>query len=365
MRLNANRESLLPLLKTAAGIVEKKQTLAILGNILLDASDSRILLRATDSEIDIEGAVDADIEISGRTTVPADKFLDIVRNLPVNANIRIEEKESRIEIKSGRTRFALGFLPADDYPANESFEQITEIAIESSKLKKAVAETQKAMANQDVRFYLNGMLFDISSIGANIVATDGHRLSAVEDAFDAGDSADMQVIVPRKAVLELFKAIPDSEDEIKILIAERQIRFVLPDFTITSKLIDGKFPDYEAVIPKNAAATATANRAELINALNRVSVLSGEYRGVVFDFNPGALRIYARNPEQEESEDEIDIAYQGDRFETGFNVSYVLDALAAIQSDEIRIEIGGTNGSGVFLPSDNDLNKHVVMPMRI
>lgn len=366
MEFEISRQALLTPLRLLTGIVERKQTLPILGNILVVLEDGMLHLTSTDSELEMSCKVAADSGSDGRTTIPALKLFEICRSLGDDAQLQVKQDASRVTLKSGRSRFSLTFLPAEDFPAGEDVAPELTFTVPQNTLKWLFAKTQFAMAQQDVRYYLNGLLLEVNSDRLRVVATDGHRLAMAQESVEAEVPERRQIIVPRKAVLELARSLEDSDDPVELGLASNHIRFTLPTFTLTSKLIDGNFPDYTGVIPAQPEKNVVADSAAFKQALGRAAILSSDkYKGVRLGISPGQLQVTAHNPEQEEAEEELDVEYQGEEFEIGFNVTYLQDALGAIDTDEAELYFTDTNSSCLLSPRDTDDLKYVIMPMRL
>lgn len=366
MKITINREELLPILQIVCGVVERRQTLPILSNLLLTVSDKNLRLTATDMEVELSAIIKKSFDTSGEATLPARKLLDICRTLPENAVLDMDLGSDRAQVKSGKSRFTLSILPAREYPLIEMNDVLAEFTTTQAKLKSLLDKTAFAMAQQDVRYYLNGLLLELDGENIRAVATDGHRL-ALCDATNAVklDQAS-QIIIPRKGVLELTRLLKDEDDDVQIQISSNHIRITHNELQFTSKLIDGKFPDYDRVIPEIGNYPVMADRESLRQSLTRASILSNEkYRGVRILLEKGKLKAIAHNPEQEEAEEEIDVEYQGNEMEIGFNVSYLLDALGIIKTDKVKITINDPNSSCLILPDDSEDTKYVVMPMRL
>ncbi len=365
MKINTDRESLLKPLQLIGGVVERRQTLPILANILVNAENGRLHITATDLELELKTSLVAKIDGEQDFTLPARKFIDICKALPEEAKIELEIKGERAVIKTGRSRFTLGMLPAQDYPNMEATSSINSISLPEGQLKGLLERCQFAMAQQDVRYYLNGMLLEKEGATIRTVATDGHRLAMSEQLID-GSGEDFQVILPRKAVLELSRTLTDAETPVQLEIGTNHLRVEVGETLFTSKLIDGKFPDYQKVIPSGADKEVIADRGEMKMALQRTSILSNEkYRGIRFSFKPGVLGLLAHNPEQEEAEEEMEINYSGEELAIGFNVGYLLDVLTVIASDEIKIRIKDDSSSCLIEGVDSSNSRYVVMPMRL
>jgi DNA polymerase-3 subunit beta len=367
MKITINCNELLPALQTVASVVERRQSLPILSNFLFQAGADGIQLTATDMEVEISTHLAKTIKGSIETTLPARKLLDICRALPADAVLTMEFDGDRVNLTSGRSRFVLATLSAREYPVIEMADDATELKVPQAELKILLERTAFAMAVQDVRYYLNGLLLDCTQGLLRAVATDGHRLALCElDLKPAAKSA-QQIIVPRKGVLELTRLLSADETPALIYVTRNHIRVHLGDLRFTSKLIDGKFPEYEKVIPAESKSPLLADREQLRQGLIRASILSNEkYRGVRVSLSANRLRALAHNPEQEEAEEEIEVQYQGDELEIGFNVSYLLDALGIIRSERVRITMTDPSVSALLLPDEAGTRcKYVVMPMRL
>ena len=366
MKINISREELLPALQIVNGVVERRQTLPILSNLLMVVTKSQLSLTATDMEVELVATIEKSMSASGEITLPARKLLDICRALPEGAEINMEVKNDRAMIRSGKSRFTLATMPAQEYPLIEFTEDANQFSISQSKLKNALDNTAFAMAQQDVRYYLNGLLFELEGSRLRTVATDGHRLALCDTEVESNKNKQAQVIVPRKGVTELNRLLHEGEQSINVQISSNHIRIELDGIKFTSKLVDGKFPDYTKVIPAASDTPVVANKNDLKQGLTRASILSNEkYRGVRIILEKGKIRALAHNPEQEEAEEEIEVNYNGNELEIGFNVSYLLDALSIVKSEEVLITITDPNSSCLFLPQDSTDCKFVVMPMRL
>tara|TARA_R110000782_G_scaffold27256_2_gene69104 strand:+ start:3725 stop:4825 length:1101 start_codon:yes stop_codon:yes gene_type:complete len=366
MKFNINRDVLLPVLQTVGGVIDRRQTLPILSNLLLNIEDGSLTITATDMEVELIVTVDVQLEQTGELTLPARKLLDICRALPQEAELLFEVKNDRVLIKSGKSRFTLASLPAQEYPVIDITENAVSFNIKQKKLESLLENTQFAMAQQDVRYYLNGLLLEISSNKIRAVATDGHRLALDESDIQVETDKPIQIIVPRKGITELTRLLQNDNSEIEIQISTNHIRVKNENSCFTSKLIDGRFPDYQRVIPELSETPVLADREELRNSLTRASILSNEkYRGVRIVFDSNSLRALAHNPEQEEAEEELEVDYTGTEIEIGFNVSYLLDTLSIIKSEKVRLSVLDPNSSCLLLPEDDSNCQYVVMPMRL
>ena len=365
MKLSASREALLKPLQAVIGVVERRQTMPILANVLLVAKDGQVAVTGTDLEVELVATVDVEVEAAGEITVPGRKLLDICRALPESAEVSISVSGEKLNVKSGRSRFSLMTLPAAEFPRVGDINAGQSLSISQATLSKLLDKTHFSMAQQDVRYYLNGLLLETGQKCLRAVATDGHRLALCEVELDDQKMPEQQVIVPRKGVLELQRLI-GGEGELQIELGSNHIRIQLEHIRYTSKLIDGRFPEYERVIPQDTDNQLTADREAFRGALQRTAILSNEkYRGIRLIIKKGGLLLQAHNPEQEEAEEEVEISYSGDDIEIGFNVNYLLDAFAAIESDEIVLAVVDGNSSCLLRDPGNDECKYVVMPMRL
>jgi DNA polymerase III subunit beta len=365
MKFTANREALLSALQSIIGVIERRQTMPILGNVLIIGSNDALKLSATDMEVELVAKTAVQLDAPGEVTLPGRKLVDIVRALPEAASITVVTEGDRASIKSGKSRFTLVTLPAADFPTVEDIREQQRIKLPEQDLHKLISRTQFSMAQQDVRYYLNGLLFEIDTTAARAVATDGHRLAMSQIPMSNPDVTPTQVIVPRKAIIELQR-LCTGNGTVEISLGSNHIRIQFGDIRFTSKLIDGRFPDYSRVVPNSPAHALLLNRDVLNAALHRIAILSNEkFRGIRLMLKPGMLVLQAHNPEQEEAEEELELAYQGEDLEIGFNVSYLMDALAAIEGDEAELGLTDSN-SGCLLrnPKTPDTN-YVVMPMRL
>jgi DNA polymerase-3 subunit beta len=329
----------------------------ILANVLLAAKDGQVAVTATDLEVELVASATVEIEAAGEVTVPGRKLLDICRALPEEAEISMNLSGEKLSVKSGRSRFSLMTLPAAEFPTVEDISAEQSVSVSQENLTKLLEKTHFSMAQQDVRYYLNGLLLETGKNYLRAVATDGHRLALSEVGLDQKDLPEQQVIVPRKGVLELQRLI-GGEGDLELQFGSNHIRIQLDSIRFTSKLIDGRFPEYERVIPED-----TSNQ---LTALHRTAILSNEkYRGIRLIIKAGSLLLQAHNPEQEEAEEELEISYSGDDIEIGFNVNYLLDALGAIESEEVTLAVVDGNSSCLLREPGNETTKYVVMPMRL
>jgi DNA polymerase III subunit beta len=368
MKFQIARDHLLKTLMLVAGVVERRQTLPILGNILLDLSDDALTLVGTDLEVELQGRVAVEPgSTPGRITVPARKFVDICRSLPDGSQLQLESDEGKVQIKSGRSRFSLATLPASEFPNIEEATQGHTVRIAQSQLRRLIDRTGFAMAQQDVRFYLNGMLMELTSEHLRAVATDGHRLAMCTMPLETAVSESVQVIVPRKGILEFARLLGDElEEPVAVVIGSNHIQATIGSFTFTSKLVDGKFPDYQRVLPRNPSKDVLGARQDLRQAFSRVAILSNEkYRGVRLLLSDGSLRVLANNPEQEEAEESLNVEYSGESLEIGFNVNYLLDVLNVVQGEQVKLSLSDAGSSALLQEAGADDSLYVVMPMRL
>lgn len=366
MKFSINREQLLKPLQQVAAVVEKRQTLPVLSNVLMEVSDGQLSLTGTDLELELVARLVLEGEQqNGETTVPARKLVDIAKSLPAEAEIRFEVDGERMLVRSGRSRFSLSTLPASEFPNQDEDSGGSVLEIAPDKLRQLIDRTAFSMAQQDVRYYLNGMLFELRPNMLRAVATDGHRL-ALCDAELEGQSQEAAVILPRKGVMELSRILADAAESARFTLGRNHVRIVVGSITFTSKLVDGKFPEYERVIPKDTSRQVLADRETLRQALARVAILSNEkYRGVRVQLSEGSLRVVANNPEQEEAEEEVSVEFDGGALEIGFNVSYLLDVLNTMGGTQAKLELGDSNSSALVSDPEDQAALYVVMPMRL
>ena len=362
-----NKETLLKPLQTVVGIVERKQPLPILSNVLIEKSSSGIRFHATDMEIQISTEIN-DVKFTGEEqsiTVAAKKLQEILRVLPDNSSITLDIQDSKLLVKVLKSKFTLQTLPAVDFPkVSEQLQNSTTIEIEQKLLKALLGSVQYAMAQQDIRYYLNGVLLVVDGNIIKLIATDGHRL-AYTSATLATEHSKREVILSRKTVSELFKLLTDNDESIKLELAEKQVKITFSDITLTTKVIDGKFPDYDRVIP-NYTNHLILDRQTILHALQRAAILSNEkFRGVRFVMTEKNMRIISSNSEQEEAQEDIENEYQGPALDIGFNVNYLLDGLLNINTEKVTFSFGDSNSSILITVPGNENFKYVVMPMRI
>lgn len=368
MLIKTTRETLLKPLQSVAGIIERRHTLPILSNVLLSRTGSNLTFVATDIEIEITASMTTDAPgEDASVTVGARKLLDILRALPEGADVAITAQEKRLQVRSGKSRFNLQTMPPEDFPRMASPDAgAVRFSLPQALLKSLFSQVQYAMAQQDIRYYLNGLLMVIDGGDLRVVATDGHRLALAVKQVAPKELGRQEVILPRKTILELARLLADNDDPVEIELAPNQAKFSFAGTVLVSKLIDGKFPDYNRVIPKNHEKHLTLDRAALQHALQRAAILTNDkFRGVRWVLGENSLRISCSNTEQEEANEELDIDYQGAALDIGFNVSYLLDVLNNVSVEQIECSLGDANSSALFTIRDRDDFKYVVMPMRI
>lgn len=364
--VQSERNALLAALSAVVGVVERRHTLPILSNLLLEKKGGKLTLLATDLELQVSTQLDAQEGEDFAITIAARKLFDIVRALPDSAKVKLDSKDSQVVLSAGKSRFTLQTLPAPDFPRVETGAGLGEaIRLPQKTLKRLLQLVQFAMASQDIRYYLNGMLLVLEGTQLKVVATDGHRLSYAETQLDSAVES-REVIIPRKTVLELSKLLSDVDEPVELRIGTNQVTLTLPGTELVTKVVDGKFPDYQRVIPANQPRHLKANRQSVMQALQRAAILSNEkFRGVRLVMSENTLGVVCNNNEQEEAADEIEVSYSGDPLDVGFNVTYLLDGLGAVNTDEITLSLGDANSS-MLLSSEGEAGfKYVVMPMRI
>jgi DNA polymerase-3 subunit beta len=366
LKIKTSNDKLLGPLQQVTGIVERRHTLPILSNVLLTAAAGKVDFLATDLEVQITSTAALEGNAEGAVTVGARKLYDILRSLPEDAEVSLEAKENRMTVRAGKSRFNLQTLAAADFPRMvEAREASKTLTLPQKALKDALRLVQFAMAVQDIRYYLNGVLFSVEKDTLRVVATDGHRLSFASRALD-GDHGSVEAILPRKTVLELIKLLGDTDEPVALAIGSNQVRFSFGGIEIVSKIVEGKFPDYQKVIPTTHKNRVSLERSTLVQSLNRAAILSNEkIRGVRLVFTKDALSIICTNNEQEEAEEGLAVEYDGDPLDIGFNISYLLDVLNHVESPTVSVTMGDSNSSAlVQMPGREDF-KYVVMPMRI
>ncbi|MFN4324339.1 MAG: DNA polymerase III subunit beta [Azonexus sp.] len=365
--IKTQRDTLLAPLQSVSGIVERRHTLPILSNVLLEKRGGRLTLLATDIEIQITTTTEgAGGEGDGAVTVGARKLQEILRSLPDTTEVSLVLEDKRLQVRAGKSRFSLQTLPADDFPRMTISEGETrQFAISQKAFRQLLGKTQYAMAAQDVRYYLNGLLLLVDGKELRAVATDGHRLAFASVGIEA-ELPRQEMILPRKTVLELNRLLVDTDDALNVTLTANQVRFAFGNIVLVSKLIDGKFPDYERVVPASLRNHMKVGRQTLMQAMQRAAILTNEkFRGVRVVLGENSLKLIAANAEQEEAQEEIEVEYAGEAIDVGFNVGYLLDVLNNVQADEIQWSFNDANSSALITLPGNECFKYVVMPMRI
>lgn len=366
MKLEVKREQLLKPLQSVIGAVERRQTLPILTNVLLVAREQDLTLTATDLEVELSVRVELPAEIPGETTLPARRLHDILRALPEDTAVTLSVEGDKATVRCGRSRFTLVTLPASDFPTLEDLPFDGDIRLHQGALRGMIERSHFAMAQQDVRYYLNGLLLEVGANTLRLVATDGHRLAFQELQIENDTVETRQVVVPRKGILELMRLLADSDAEVVLKLGSNHLRVILGEIRFTSKLIDGKFPDYQRVIPREANRVVIADRQVLRSALARTGiVLNDKATGVALQLEDWILRAKARNTDQEEAEEEVEINYSGGPLEIGFNVTYLLDALGALSGELAKLSFSDSVSSCLLEEAEGSNGKHVIMPMRL
>ena len=364
MKLTAKREDLLAPLQSVIGVVERRQTMPVLANVLLSARERRLGVAGTDLEVELVAGTQVQVDLPGDVTVPGRKFLEILRALPDGIDVTLATEGERVTVRAGRSRFTLSSLPAAEFPVLEEMQAQQTLTLPQEEFRRLIDKTYFSMAQQDVRYYLNGLLLETEESTLRAVATDGHRLALSEMSLDE-PARGGQVIVPRKAVLELQRTL-GMEGMIELAISSNHVRAQIGDIRFSSKLIDGRFPEYGRVIPDNPTKVALADRELLRQALQRTAILANEkYRGIRVTVKPDLLTLQAHNPEHEEAEDQVEVSYAGEEVEIGFNVTYLLDALGAIETDQVELGFTDANSSCLIRAPGLAQTRYVVMPMRL
>jgi len=365
--LKATQEKVLAVLQSVSGIVERRHTLPILANVLIRKTAGQIQLTTSDLEIQIRTSVEFEGDAGNfTTTVGARKLIDILRTMPADQTVSLESSQNKLILKGGKSRFTLQTLPAEDFPLVQEAQNFgPAFSVPQKTLKELLHQVSFAMAVHDIRYYLNGILFVAEGKQLSLVATDGHRLAFASATLDT-EVPRQEVILPRKTVLEMQRLLNDQEGAIEMQFAGNQARFAFEGMEFVTKLVEGKFPDYNRVIPKNHKNSVTLGRTALMATLQRAAILtSDKFKGVRLHIEPGTLRVAANNAEQEEAVDELEIDYDGDTIEIGFNVTYLIDVLGNMGQDMVRIDLADANSSALVTIPDNSQFKYVVMPMRI
>ena len=365
--LKATQDKVLSVLQSVAGIVERRHTLPILANVLIRKTGSALQLTTSDLEIQIRTTAELDGDAGNfTTTVGARKLIDILRTMPSDQTVSLESSQSKLILKGGKSRFTLQSLPAEDFPlVQEAANFGPSFSVPQKTLKDLLHQVSFAMAVHDIRYYLNGILFVAEGKQLSLVATDGHRLAFASATLDV-EVPRQEVILPRKTVLEMQRLLSDKEGALEMQFAGNQAKFTFDGMEFVTKLVEGKFPDYNRVIPKNHKNTITMGRTALLATLQRTAILTSEkFKGVRLNLEPGVLRVASSNAEQEEAVDELEIDYNGDAIEIGFNVTYLIDALTNMDQDMVQVDLADSNSSALITIPENTTFKYVVMPMRI
>lgn len=366
MRVSFSQQDLMSCLAKAISVIDRKQTMPILANFLFAVRDNQAEITATDLEMEITTSIPCQADGEGEFTISGKKIFDICKSLPPEATLNLNVKPTTVLVKSLESSFSLSILPAVDYPVNTAIETSHSFEIEEQILLHLIQRTAFSIAQQDVRYYLNGLLVETSNGIIRAISTDGHRLAYCEQSFTDASGGHAKALIPRKAILELAKILEDSPEMVGVDLADGQIRIRKKGTTLTSKLIDGKFPDYQRVIPKNLDKVIYLERDSFKQALSRVAVLTYEkYRAVNLSLEAGTLLLESRNPEQEKAEEKIPVDYQGEPLGIGFNVIYLLDVLNVLGTDQIQLELLDTNSSAILRGKGESDCLYVVMPMRI
>ncbi|WP_372661134.1 DNA polymerase III subunit beta [Hydrogenophaga sp.] len=365
--LKSTQDKVLAALQSVAGIVERRHTLPILANVLLRKTGAQVQLTTSDLEIQIRTTAELDGDDGNfATTLGARKLIDILRTMPTDQTVSLESTGGKLLLKGGKSRFTLQSMQAEDFPlVQESASFGPVFSVPQKTLKSLLSQVSFSMAVHDIRYYLNGILFVAEGQQLSLVATDGHRLAFASSALEV-EVPKQEVILPRKTVIELQRLLSDKEGAIEMQFAANQAKFSFDGMEFVTKLVEGKFPDYNRVIPKNHKNIVTLGRAPLLASLQRTAIMTSEkFKGVRLNIEPGVLRVASSNAEQEEAVDELDIDYGGDAIEIGFNVTYLIDALQNMTQEMVRIELSDGNSSALVTNPDDNAFKYVVMPMRI
>jgi len=367
MQFEISREALIKPLQLVTGVVERRQTLPVLSNVLLVLDKNELSMTGTDLEVELVARVPVmGGNKQGEITVPARKLMDICKALPDDASLKFELDDNKVVLRHGRSRFSLSTLPASDFPSVEESPGNLQFSLPQALLKAMLDSTSFAMAQQDVRYYLNGLLLEVSADYLRVVATDGHRLALHTEKLPTTAAGKTQVIIPRKGITELSRLLSDGGEDVQLTLSPNHIRARTSNFTFTSKLVDGKFPDYDRVLPKGGDKVLVAGRNDLRLALTRTAILSNEkFRGVRLILSKDELKIIANNPEQEEAEEIVSVEYQGASLEIGFNVSYLVDVLSVLATENVQLILSDSNSSVLIQATDDSPSVYVVMPMRL
>lgn len=365
MKFSIQREALLVPISQVVGVVERRQTLPVLANFLLEADNDRLRITGSDMEVEMVGHANAEVAQPGAITVPARKLVDICKALPESTKISVQLNGEKLALHAGRSRFTLATLPATEFPSSDASGETEQFSVPEERLRWLIDKAAVAMANQDVRHYLNGLYFEFKEGLLRAVATDGHRLALAE--IEAPITGDVRsLILPRKGVLELSRMLSTDDEPVMLSVGRNYLRAQRKNLNLTSKLIDGRFPDYEAVIPISQDKAMTLDRQGFIHSLQRAAILANEkYRGVRLESGDGSMRIIAHNPQQEEATEEIEAQHNYDGLVVGFNVNYLLDALHAIDGEQVRLSLKGPDSSCLVTAVEADHVRQVVMPLKL
>ena len=365
--MKTTQDKVLSVLQSVSGIVERRHTLPILANVLIRKTGSSLQFTTSDLEIQIRTTAELGGDAGNfTTTIGARKLIDILRTLPADQTVALESSQNKVILKGGKSKFTLQTMPADDFPLVQESPSFGPVfSVPQKTLKDLLGQVSFAMAVHDIRYYLNGILFVAEGKQLSLVATDGHRLAFASATLDV-EVPRQEVILPRKTVIEMQRLLSDAEGAIEMQFASNQAKFSFGGMEFVTKLVEGKFPDYNRVIPKNHKNRITLGRLPLLATLQRTAILtSDKFKGVRLNIEPGTLRVASNNAEQEEAVDELDIDYAGDAIEIGFNVTYLIDALSNMDQEMVMLELSDGNSSALFTIPDNATFKYVVMPMRI
>ncbi|MEE4330829.1 MAG: DNA polymerase III subunit beta [Wenzhouxiangella sp.] len=365
MKFSIPREALLAPIAQVVNVVERRQTLPVLANFLIEAVEDGLRITGTDMEVELVARASAEVAQPGSITVPARKLVDICKALPEGVKINVQLNGEKLMVHAGRSRFTLATLPAAEFPSSDRSESLAEYSINQGRLRWLVEKTSFAMAHQDVRHYLNGLLLEFRDGGLRAVATDGHRLALAEARADISGEL-RSLIVPRKGVLELNRILDDIDEPLTVVVGQGFLRIDRERMVMTTKLIDGRFPDYEAVVPVATDQALIIDCGELTHALQRAAILSNEkYRGVRLDLDANTVKVIAHNPQQEEAVEELEVEHDFKQLKVGFNVNYLLDALGSIDGEQVRIALRDANSSCLVTAVDSDAVRQVVMPLKL
>jgi len=366
MRFTLQRHAFFKTLNQVVNVVERRHTLAVLGNFLVQVKDGMLSLNSTDTEVEMRARVAVEESRDGETTIPARKLFEIIRALPDDSRITVTQNHDKVSVQAARSRFSLATLPASDFPSMEESETDLKVIIREKELKELIERTAFAMGQQDVRQYLNGLLFDLRGPVLRCVSTDGHRLALSEMTLETDSGQQRQIVVPRKGVLELQRLLENSDQSLELEVGHNHVRVRRGDMVFTSRLIDGRFPDYEMVIPAGADKEVKVNRETLRASLQRVMILSNEkYCPIRMEIEPGQIKISAHNKEQEEAQEDIIVETIIEHLTIGFNANYLLDTLSALREEQVLIYLHDVSGSALVREASNERTRHVVMPLRV